>query len=146
MEQISAILSALIWESSSRKLKRLTDIFLALPFIVFTALIGIYVAVWRTAPLVRFTHMIWVLGFWMVGTVAMPAFIISVRLKSGASFPILFLVVIASTLAIYFTPLSRFTSLFTGKTTLILPAALGVLNVIASWRLVLCIRKKILDA
>lgn len=67
----------------TQKFKRMTDVFLALPFIVTATVIAIYFAFWKTDPLIRFIHMIWVLGLWMVGTIAMFNFIVPIRLKLG---------------------------------------------------------------
>ena len=73
----------------AQKLKRTTDMLLSLPIIMTVTIVGVYFAVWRTDPLIRFIHMLWVLGFWMAGTVAMFASIIRARLNLDAPFPIL---------------------------------------------------------
>jgi len=126
-----------------QKFKRGAGILLALPILVVVVIISIYFAVWRTDPLVRFTHMIWVLGFWMSGTVALFTFIIPVRLKISLPIPTLIVAIIFISLAIFFTPISRFTSAFPNQTILILPAVIGALNFITSWLIVLHFRKKV---
>ena len=131
---------------SPQKLKRMTDMLLALPIIVIVIIIGIYFALWRTDPLIRSIHMIWVLGFWMPGTLGMLAFTILARLKLGMPIPILAFDFLSITLAIYFTPLSRFTNLFPSPTNLILPAVIGIFNVMISWLFVLRFRKKIINS
>jgi hypothetical protein len=79
----------------------------------------------------------------MFGTLGMFAFIIPVRLNLGFRFRILALALMTIILAIYFTPLSRFTTVFSGLTGLILPAVIGLLNVLISWILILRFRNKI---
>lgn len=129
----------------TQKFKRMTDVFLALPFIVTATVIAIYFAFWKTDPLIRFIHMIWVLGLWMVGTIAMFNFIVPIRLKLGASFQRLILSVIAIVLAIYFTPLSRFTNVFPRQTDLMLPALVGVLNLTICWFVAFHFRNKVIE-
>ncbi len=126
-----------------QKFKRGASVMLALPILVIVIIVGIYFAVWRTEPLARFTHMLWVLGFWMSGTVAMFAFIIPVRLKSGLPIPALIIAIVFISLAIFFTPISRFTSAFPNQAILTLPAVIGALNIVVSWLIVLRFRKKI---
>ncbi len=129
-----------------QKFKRGASVMLALPILVIVSIIGIYFAVWRTEPLVRFTHMLWVLGFWMSGTVAIFAFIIPVRLKSGLPIPALILAIVFISLAIFFIRISKFTSTFPSQAILILPAVIGALNIAISWLIVLRFRKRILSA
>ena len=97
---------------SPQKFKQMTGMLLVFPIIVIVIIIGIYFALWRTDPLFRSIHMIWVLGFWMPGTLGMFAFTILAKSKLGMPIPILIFAFISITLAIYFTPLSRFTNLF----------------------------------
>lgn len=127
------------------KLKRMLDMFLVLPLLVIVTIIAIYFAFWRTDPLIRFSHMLWVLDFWMTGTLAIFAFIIPMRLKIGASFPMLVISIAAIALAVYFTPLSRFTNLFPGQVNLTLPAAIGTLNLTTSWLLAFRVRNTIVQ-
>lgn len=126
-----------------QKLWRAADVLLAVPIMVLVSLVGVYVLFWRTAPLLRFAHMLWVLGLWMAGTVAMFACLISARLKTGGRIQLLFFAFPAIALALYSTPLSRFAILFKSQTGLILPAAAGGLMIIRSWLLVLCLRNSI---
>jgi hypothetical protein len=135
--------AALNAQIGSQKLKRLAGMLLAFPIIVTMTVVWIYFAYWRTDPLIHFIHMIWVLGFWMTGTVAMFAFIIPARLKLGLPIPILLFAFIALSLAIYFTPLSRFTDLFPSQTGWFLPASIGSLSVLTSDLFVLRFRNKI---
>ena len=130
----------------AQKLKQMTGMLLVFPIIVIVIIIGIYFALWRTDPLIRSIHMIWVLGFWMPGTLGMFAFTILARSKLGMPILILIFAFISITLAIYFTPLSRFTNLFTSQTNLILPAVIGIFNVMTSWLIVLRFRKKIINS
>jgi len=129
-----------------QKLKRLFKAFLALPFVVMVALIGIYFLFWRTDPLIRFTHMLWTLCFWMTGTLAGFAFVIPARVRPGA--PIHLLVIAAATiaLAVYFTPLSRFACLFSAQTNLALPAAIGGLTLITIWLIAVRLRNQTLKS
>lgn len=137
------LLFILIERFGSQRLQQIADILLAFPLIMILLVFGLYLTLWHANPLVHFIHMVWVLGFWMLGTSGMLAFIILARLKLDMSIPILMFTGIPITLAIYFTPLSRFTNLFLSQIGLILPAAVGCLNVIASWLFVLRFRRKI---
>lgn len=125
----------------SQKLECMADVLLALPFIVSATLIAIYFAFWRTDALIRFIHMTWVLGFWMLGTVAVFAFVIPVWLKIGTSYLFLVLASTAMATAIYFTPLSRFADAFSFPLSLTLSAMVGFLTMVASWFATLRIRK-----
>ena len=129
-----------------QKLKQMTGMLLVFPIIVIVIIFGIYFMLWRTDPLIRFIHMVWVLGFWMSGTLGMFAFTILARLKLSMPIPILAFAFISITLAIYFTPLPRFTNLFPSPTNLILPVVIGIFNVMTSWLFVLRFRKKIINS
>ena len=146
MRKTTDYLPALIERIGAQKLKQMTGMLLVFPIIVIVIIIGIYFVIWRTAPLIRFIHMVWVLGFWMSGTLGMFAFIIPARLKLGLPTPILMFSAITIFLAVYFTPLSRFTNLFPSQSNLILPAMIGIFNVIISWLFVLRFRKNINNA
>ncbi len=130
-------------ETDSQKLKRVTGVLLAMPFSVIATTIAIYFAFWKIDPLIRFIHMIWVLGFWILGTVTMFAFIIRVRLKPGAPYLFLVLAFAATGIAIYFSPLSRFADVFSTPLGLMLSAAIGVLNMTAGWLFVFRFRKSL---
>jgi hypothetical protein len=52
-----------IAQTDPQKLRRAADMFLAVPIFVPVIIRGIYIVFWRTAPLIRFTHMLWILGF-----------------------------------------------------------------------------------
>jgi disulfide bond formation protein DsbB len=89
--------------------------------------------------------MLWALGFWMMGTLAMFAVILTARQKSGASIYLLILSLAAIALAVYFTPLSRFTNLFPTQASLILPASIGAFNLLTSWLIAFRLRNKIVE-
>ncbi|MEP0807464.1 MAG: hypothetical protein HRF47_18450 [Chloroflexota bacterium] len=128
-----------------QKRKRMLDAFLVLPFMIALTITVIYFALWRTDPLIRFSHMLWALGFWMMGTLAMFAVILTARQKSGASIYLLILSLAAIALAVYFTPLSRFTNLFPTQASLILPASIGAFNLLTSWLIAFRLRNKIVE-
>lgn len=134
---------ALAEQVGARQIQRMCDIFLVLPVVVIMTVFGLYLTLWRIDPLIRIAHMLWVLGSWMLGTIGMFAFIIPARLKLGFPFPILFFTSIAIVLAIYFTPLFRFTALFSNPPDLFLALAIGFVTGMSSWLLVLRYRTKI---
>ena len=105
---------------------------------------GLYLLLWHTDPQIRFIHMIWVLGFWMIGTIAMFTFITPVRLKIGTPFQKLILSAVAIALAIYSTPLARFTTMFPKQSDLTLPAVVGILNLAISWLVTFRFRHKVI--
>lgn len=127
---------------TSPKLKQMLDVFLVLPFIVIVTVTAIYFGYWRTAPLIRFSHMLWVLGFWMMGTLAMFTFILPMRQKIGAPVYLMVVSIAAIALAVYFTPLSRFANLFPAQASLLLPASLGTLHLLTSWLIAFRLRNK----
>ena len=129
----------------SKRLRRIADLFLAIPLAVTAIVTSLYLLLWHKDPLAHFIHMLWVLGFWMAGTLAMFAFIIPLRLKLGKPFRVLILSAVAIALAIYFTPLSRFLNIFPMREDLILPAVFGVLNLTICWSVVLRFRNKIVE-
>lgn len=129
----------------SQKLKRMFNAFLVLPFLVIVTVTAIYFAFWRTDPLIRFCHMFWVLGFWMMGTLAIFAFLLRTRQKIGASIYLLVLSIAAIVLAVYFTPLSRFTDIFPTQASLLLPASIGAFNLLTSWLIAFRLRTKIAE-
>ena len=145
MKKQSDVLPTLVERYGSKRVRQITDLFLGIPFMVAVIVLGLYLLLWHTDPQIRFIHMIWVLGFWMVGTVAMFTFIIPMRLKLGTPFQKLILSAIAIVLAIYFTPLSRFTNMFPRQTDLVLPALVGVLNITICWLVVLRFRNKVIE-
>ena len=126
MNRLSDYLPLLIERFGSQRLRRIADLFLVFPWVVAAIVTTLYFMFRHTDPLIRFTHMIWVLGFWMIGTITMFAFIAPVRLKLGMPFQRLILSAIAVALAIYFTPLSRFTNMFPRQIDLIMPALVGL--------------------
>jgi hypothetical protein len=142
MRKPSDDLPDLIEPIGPKKLKRITNVLLAFPIIVIATFFGLYFAFWRTEPLFRFIHMIWVLGFWTAGTVAIFAFIIHVSLKRLLPVLILIFAFLAIALAIYFTPLSRFTNLFPQQTGLILPATIGSMSILLGWLVILRFRNR----
>lgn len=142
---MSDFLPILIEYFGLQRLLRSADLLLVSPLVVTTIVAALYFMFWQTDPLLRFTHMIWVLGFWMTGAITMFNFIVSLRLKFGASFQKLILSVIAIVLAIYFTSLSRFTNMFPRQTNLMLPALVGVLNLTICWFVILRFRNKVIE-
>lgn len=145
MNRLSGFLPVLIEHFGSQRLRRIADMLLAIPLVVMALVATLYFMLWHTDPLIRFMHMIWLLGFWMTGTIAMFVFIIHVRFKLGASFKTFILSAIAIALAIYFTPLSRFTNMFPRQISLILPALVGVLYITMCWLEVLRFRNKVIE-
>lgn len=143
MKTPPAFLSSPSKRFAPQRLGRIVDIFLAVPLIVALIVTGLYLTLWRADPLVHFTHAIWVLGFWMIGTLGTFTFIILARLKFRITYLISVPVFAALFTAVYFTPLSRYTALFSNPAGMILPAVIGGLNTTISWLIVLRFRIKI---
>ena len=96
---------------AARRLQSVAVILLFVPLVVVLIVTGLFLFVWHTDPLLRYSHMIWVLGLWMVGTLGM----YSVFLASHLRLPRLWYLcaaVVTIPLAIYSTPLSRFHAVF----------------------------------
>ncbi len=134
---------ALVKGIGRQRLMRMSGVLLALPVVVIAVISGIYLVVWKTDPLIRFSHMILVLGFWMAGTVATFAFILPARARAGLPVAALNLAILFILLAIFFTPLPRFMSAFRSHTSLILAALTGLLHLFISVLIVLRFRNKI---
>ncbi|GIV98609.1 hypothetical protein [Roseiflexus sp.] len=130
----------------AQRLRRMLNLFLAAPLVIAGIVSGWYFLLWRADPLIRFSHMLWTLGFWMMGTLAMFAVIITARQKSGASMYLMVVSLAAIALAVYFTPLSRFTNLFPTQASLILPASIGALNLLTSWLIAFRLRNNIAES
>ncbi len=145
MKRRSDVLPILIERYGSKRVRQIAELFLGAPFMVAVIVTSLYLLLWRTAPQIRFIHMIWVLGFWMVGTITMFHFIVPMRLKLGAPFQRLIVSAITIALAIYFTPLSRFTNVFPRQTDLVLPALVGMLNITICWFVALRFRNKVIE-
>ena len=77
------LIPAMVEQLGSRQIRRMCDIFLVFPAVVMMVVCGFYLALWRVDPFVRFAHMVWVLGFWMLGSMGMFGCIIPARLKLG---------------------------------------------------------------
>lgn len=138
-----SMLPSLVERLGKKRLQRLSNILLAFPVFVILIVGIFYLVLWKTDPLLHFIHMIWVLGFWMVGTLTMFAFINLARLKLGS--PSLFLIIasVAMTNAIYFTPLSRFTKVFSDPSFLVFSIVIGSLNMILCWLFIILYRNKL---
>lgn len=96
---------------AARRVRSVAVILLLVPLVVVLVVTGLLLFVWHTDPLLRYSHMIWVLALWMVGTLGM----YSVFLASHLGLPRLrymFAGVLAIPLAIYSTPLTRFRAVF----------------------------------
>jgi hypothetical protein len=66
--RMSGLAPALVEQVGARQIQRMCDILLVFPVIVMMTVVGLYLTLWRVDPFVRFAHMLWVLGFWMLGT------------------------------------------------------------------------------
>jgi len=141
--RMSDLLPAMVDQSGSRQIQWMCEIFLVSPAVVMLIACGFSLALWRVDPFVRFAHMVWVLGFWMLGTLELFGFIIPARLKIGIPFQLLFIATITLFLAAYFTPLSRFTTQFSTLPGLVQTTAIGILNGVVSWRIVYRYKNKI---
>jgi len=95
-----------------RRLFWLATILLTAPFIVILVvalflLRGGYSELW-----LRLAHMIWVLGLWMIGTLALFTFILPDRRKITYPYLALITSFLSIPLAIYFTPVQNFQAFF----------------------------------
>lgn len=126
---------------SAPRLRRMLNLFLAAPFVIASVIAGWYALFWRAELLLRFSHMLWVLGFWMAGTLALFTVLISTRRALSAIMALLAVAAIA--LAVVWMPLVRFASLFPTLASLHLPAWLGGLSVMVSWLMALRLRTTI---
>ncbi len=145
MNRLSDSLPILIERFGSQWLRRTADMLLAIPFGVTGLVTGFYIVSWQTDPLVHFTHMLFVLGFWMIGTIALFIFMIPVCLKLKVPFRAVTFPAVAIALAIYFTPLSRFRTMFPGQAGLIFPASVGMLSLAIACFVVLRFRNKVIE-
>jgi hypothetical protein len=137
------ILPNLIERMGKKRLQKISDILLVIPIVVILIVAVFYFVLWKADLFIHFTHMIWVLGFWMVSTLGMFIFVILKRLKISSQYFILIIASVALAIAIYFTPLSRFTRVFSNPSDLVLPAVIGVMNIMICWLFVTLFRNRL---
>jgi hypothetical protein len=115
----------------SQRLYRFGLFLLVLPVLILLIVFCLIFFIWQTESSLRFAHLLWVLGLWMLGTLCMFVFLLSVRLKLKApKFAIIFPLVIIP-VAIYSTPLPVFQRVFNGL--ILIPALIGILNITLVW-------------
>jgi hypothetical protein len=133
LKRLNTFQSELIERFGSTKLKRLGNMLFIVPILVILVVIPFYLFLWRSEAWLRFAHMIWVLGLWMLGTISFFTFTIPARIKIVYPFSALAAAISSIAMAVYFTPLPRFASIFTNTPNLLLSVICGGMNLCWSW-------------
>lgn len=102
------LMPGLIPQLGQQRVRRLCLVLFVSPLVSLGVVTILYLTLWRSEPLIRFTHAAWLLGLWMVGTVAILVYLPSVRLGKTQQWPLLTAFLLAIPMAIYSTPLSHF--------------------------------------
>ena len=71
----------LVMRIGRQRVLRFNRFILVMPVAILLIISLLIFLVWRSEPVLRYIHMIWVLGLWMLGTLAMFAFVVPVRLS-----------------------------------------------------------------
>ncbi len=140
MKQLAHFLMELIDAVGSKPFQWISNILIIPPLLVITIVVLFYFSFWRTNPMLRFTHMIWVLSLWISGTLGLFIFVIPVRVK--LAFPYLALIAsfLSISMAIYFTPLPNFQTIFMDPKKLFFSLVIGVVDISMSWMIAYRIR------
>ncbi len=112
LRQAGPLVPSLAEAGGRRRMRVLAVVVLGAPILVAVIVAVLVFAVWRTDPLLRLAHMLWVLGLWMIGTVAMFAYVLPLRLGLARLSTLLVASVLSVPLAVFFTPLPRFRTTF----------------------------------
>jgi len=123
----------LVKKLNDQRLRRISLGLLSVPVAIIIVVCIIYFAVWRSEPFPRFTHLFWVLGFWMIGTFSFFMFELPLKEKLQPSYFALISAFLSVSMAIYFTPLPQFLRIFSQPSEFILPMILGILAISISW-------------
>lgn len=104
--------------------------------IILIMLAGLVIVTWESAPIFRLAHALWVLGFWLAGTLALWMLRASYRTLPPYRNWAMPAAAIALSCAIWLTPLYRFVALF--KTThVFLLLAIALIGLAVAW-FILC--------
>jgi hypothetical protein len=136
LKRVAALQSKLVQRLGHTRLKRLANLLFIAPILVISIVVVIYLAFWHTDPLLRFAHMIWVLGLWMLGTLSLFTFMLPARTKLIYPFLALPASVFSIAAAIYFTPLPTFATVFVDQPGMFLAVAIGFANLGLNWMVV----------
>ena len=136
LTRVATLQAELVQHLGYTRLKRLANLLFIAPILVISIVVVIYLAIWHTDPLLRFGHMMWVLGLWMLGTLALFTFFLPARTKLIYPFLALPASVFSMAAAIYFTPLPNFATVFVDQPSMFLAVAIGFANLVLNWMVV----------
>lgn len=125
------------------RIRMLTRGLLIGPLLLILGLLGFFIFILRDAYLPRLSHGAFVLGLWMVLTIAFFILALTSRLNIRPVVQTLAAPVLAVPLVAYLTPYERFLEVF-AATPPYLPLAVGVLVVALAYYLILQVRHELL--
>ena len=112
VQEILSLLPQLVEKFGRLRLNQVSSVMRVVPPVVLLLITFLILAVWQSDLLMQFTHMIWVLGLWLLGTFSFFAFLIPTRIKLIRTYLALIPAIITIPLAIFCTPIQRFEALF----------------------------------
>jgi len=121
----------------------LTRGLLILPLLALVGLIVFSVFIFRDVTLLRLSHGAFVLGLWIILTIAFFILALISRLNIRPVVQTLAAPVLAVPLVAYLTPLERFVDVFAGVP-ILLPLSVGIIVVASSCFLILLVRRELL--
>ncbi len=133
LKQTAHLLTEVIKSVGSEPLHGISSMLIIAPLVVIVIVVLFYFLIWRTNPMLRFTHMIWVLSFWTSGTFDLFIFMVLVRSKLAIPFLALIASILSISMAIYFTPLPNFLTMFMDSKKLLFSLIIGVVGISLSW-------------
>lgn len=129
--------------AGTTRLQSLMAGLLAGPILVIVGLVFLFLFVLKDQFLLRITHGIFILGVWMVLTLAFANMVLVTRLGQRPTLTTLAAAVLSVPLVAYLTPLERFTEVFQGDN-LLFPMVTGVILVAVCYFLILYARNMLL--
>jgi hypothetical protein len=121
---------ALIRRLGGKTIRTLSLVLFCIPLVIMLGAVTLIFTTWHTDPLLRFAHLLWVLGLWMIGIVAIIIFLPTFQLKLARFYSLLVSFLLSVPLAIYSTPLSRFQASSTTSITIYAALVIGLAAVV----------------
>lgn len=140
LKQLAHLLTELIKSVGSEALPWIRSISIIATLVVIVIVILFYFSIWRTNPMLRFKHMIGVLSLWTSGTLGLIAFMVLVCAKLAIPFLVLKASILSIYMAICFTPLPNFLTMFMDSKKLLFSLIIGVVGISLSWMIAYRIR------
>ena len=140
LKRVASVQSELVKRLDHIRLKWMGNMLFIIPIMIVVIVVLLYLTIWRSNPLLHFSHMIWVLGLWIFATLAFFTFMIPARTKLIYPYLALIVSILSIAIAVFFTPIPSFATIFANQPDLILPMVIGSANLGISWAVIYYIR------